>query len=139
MRALVLGLAGLLVAAPASAQQHHPEHQAMAACQAGQPCPMHDMMSAEMKALQQFAPLRLLANAESLKLSKEQVAQLTVLRDAMGKAIDEANAAPMKPMNPAMHPSMNPPMNHGMCIQASTALMAKALLTESQREAATKN
>lgn len=128
MRLLVPCLAALVVTAPLAAQQHHPEHQAMAACQAGQACPMHDMMSAEMKALQLFTPVRLLAKAEPLALSKEQVAQLTVLRDAMSKALDEANAAPMKQS-----------MNHGMCIQASTALMSKALLTDAQREAAAKN
>ena len=118
MRILVLGLVGLAMAGPLAAQQHHPPHHAAPACQAGQACPMHDMKSAEMSALQSFAPDRLLAKAETLKLTNEQMLQINAINDAMARAIQEGKAAPM---------------NHAMCLQASAALMAKALLTDEQR------
>jgi hypothetical protein len=123
MRLPVLCLAGLVLAWPLAAQQHHPQHHPAAACQAGQPCPMHDMKSAEMAALLSFAPDRLLEKAAVLGLTKEQTAQLAVLRDASAKAVEDAKAGPM---------------NHAMCIQASAALMSKGLLTDAQREMAVK-
>jgi hypothetical protein len=125
MRALIICLAGLAAASPLAAQQHHQhQHHAQAACPAGQACPMHDMSGAPMAAIMKFAPNLLLAQTKELALTDEQVSHLVVVRDAATKAVEQAGTGPM---------------NHAGCIQASAALMAKALLTEAQREAVAKN
>lgn len=156
MRTLIaIGLATCLATAPLAGQQsgmggmQHGQGMGQGTMQ-GQGMGMGMMVPGPVRKFMAFSPDKILAMKEMLELSAEQEQQLTALQEASKKESEAAHApahAAMQSLQQEMtsaSPDLtkvegyfkahNTAMGNTQWIEVSTALKARALLTEGQRK-----